>query len=231
MHKKMLLLSLIVTLSACKFNQEDDPEKIITGIDGLQVPTLREFSGSEIEIAQRICTNIKKKREFFETLYHMTEKFNFNLELKSCEGTTPYFKGDFEAAISNVNPTYLEYSANRETYFRDIITDQSGGMKPLCDIAWSTVPVKNTITVGSYILSYNILINNGFDRVEISKQVKNDKGNWNLSGIETFEFISQKSQAATKFFGVEKERILKKNCDGKNFESIKQTWLAATTNF
>lgn len=203
-----------------------------TGIDGLETPKSHDFSTAEIEIAQRICINIKKKREWLAgNFYPMAEKFQFNLELKTCEGTTPYFNAPFEAAISNVNPTYLEFIANQETYFRDIVTDQAGGMKPLCDIAFSYGPVKNTQPVGSYVLVYNILINNGFDRVEISKQVKNDKGNWNLAGIETIEFISQKAQAESKFIGVEKERILKKNCDGVKFSSIKQTWLKAVTPF
>lgn len=222
---------LLIMSFGCKLNPSNAPEAILTGIDGLHVPTAREFSISELEIAQRICNNLKKKRDFFETLYNMAEKFKFNLELKSCEGTTPYHNGVFEAAIANTNSTYLEYSANQENYFKDIVTDQSGAMKYLCDMAFRVGPVKNTIIVGTYTLSYNVLINNGFDRVEISKQVKTDQVNWTLAGIESIDFISQKSQAALKFFGVEKERILKKNCDGKNFSSAKQTWLEATTNF
>lgn len=224
---------MLVVLSACKFNQQEDPEKIITGIDGLQVPTSRDFSGTEVEIAKRICINVIKKREWIAGSFYPNQlKFKFNLELKSCEGTTPYYTGDFVAAISNVNPTYLEYHANKETYFRDVVTDQSVNMKPLCDHVLSYGQVKkNTMPMGNYILAYNVLINNGFDRVEISKQVKNDKGNWNLAGIETIEFISQKEQAETKFFGVEKERILKlkQNCGGEKFSSIKETWLQATS--
>jgi hypothetical protein len=206
---------------------------MVTNIDDLETPLQRELSATELQIARNVCTNIKNKRELFETLYNNTERFKFTIELKSCEGTTPYRISTFEASIANASSTYMEYNANQETYFKDIMTDQVGAMKVLCDsvYGYGHDHVQNTMTFSNYQLVYKVLINNGFDRVEISKQVKNQKGDWKLAGIESIDFISQKSQAPIKFFGVEKERIRKIPCDGNTFSSMKQTWLEAITKF
>jgi len=227
--KKIILLILIFIISSCKF-QEVKVEDLKTRIDGIEVQNTRDFSDLELQIARRVCTNLQKKREYFETLYNMTEKFKFIVETKSC-GAKPSPGITFEAYISNTNSTYLEYSSNQENSFRDIVTDQNGQMKSFCDIIFKPNKVSNTINFNSYQLIYNVLINNGYDRVETAKQVKNIKGVWELVGIEAVDFISQKSQGPAKFFGVEKERTRKIYCDGTNFTSLKQTWIEATTNF
>jgi hypothetical protein len=235
MLKKILILGVLILISSCQFKQLTDEDKLKNGIDGLTVPGPRNFNNGELIIARRICNNLIKKREFFSTLYNMTEKFHFSLETKSCTANTVTNNGAFEATIGTSNATYPEYIASIDNSFRDVITDQSGNMKPICDIV-NNNSISNTAYMGSYQFSYKILINNGYDHIEISKLVKNTDGSLKIAGIETLDFISLDSQIPSmykgKFFGVEKERIRKiNNCGGTNFSSVKQTWIEATTNF
>jgi hypothetical protein len=235
MFKNISTLVVLILLSSCQFKQLTEEDKLTNGIDGLTVPGPRNLNSGELIIARRICNNLIKKREFFSSLYTMTEKFRFNLATKSCTATSITDNGNFEATIGTSIGTSPEYIAAKDNYFRDIITDQSGNMKPICDIV-NNNSISNTAYLGSYQYSYKILINNGYDRIEISKLVKNTDGSLKLAGIETLDFISLDSQFPTKykgkFFGVEKERIRKiNNCGGTTFSSVKQTWIEATTNF
>jgi hypothetical protein len=234
MFKKISTLVVLILVSSCQFKQLTDTDTLANGIDGLTVPGPRNFTNGELIIARRICSNLIKKREFFSTFYNMTEKFRFSLETKSCAANTITNNGTFEVSIGTSNATYPEYIATIDNSFRDVITDQSGNMKPICDVVNNTT-ISNTAYLGSYQYSYKIFINNGYDRIEISKLVKNTDGGMKIAGIEALDFISIDSQVPSKykgkFLGLEKERVRKINCDGTNFSSTKQKWIEATTNF
>lgn len=230
--KNISFVLMIMVLTNCTFNTTEITNDLVTGIDGLTVPQSRAFTANEITIAKRICTNAKKKRDFFETLYNMTEKFRFGLEYKSCSATNVSTLGNFEATITNSNATYMEYSANQDNYFKEIITDQSNTMKPICDaVLFNTGEVQNTLNYSNHKLIYSFTIDNRYDRIEISKLVKNTDGYFSLAGIDAINFITLTTQASAKFLGVEKMHQRKINCDGKTFSSLTQTWIEATTNF
>ena len=234
MFKILFITLAIASVAGCKITSLKPSDKLVTKIDGLEVPSSRELTAAELVVARRICTNLKTKREFFETLYNNTEKFKFSVQVKACTDSKVSNASVFEASIINASPTYLEYSANQTNYFQDIVTDQEGNTKVLCDSIFFGDHIQNTINVSTYQLIFNILINQGSDRLEISKLVKNAQGLWNLSGIETVDFVTQDPKTSNqdkKFFGVEKERTRRINCDGNNFSFMTQSWLGATTNF
>jgi hypothetical protein len=228
--KKTLSLCLIIlALSSCKISQQKNKDAD-PGLGGQTAPTARTYTASELEIARRICSNLKKKRDFFETLNNEKEQFRFRAELRNCNNDL-YNNDLFVASISNANSTDLEYIVQRENYLKDIVTDQSGLMKQMCDDVVKSDSVSNTAFNGNFKYSLNFLIADGYDRFDIYKAKKLSDGSYQPLSVEFISVISQKIQAPTKFFGVEKERIRITACDGKKFSTIKQTWVEAVTNF
>lgn len=232
--KKSTALCLLVlgvfSFSSCKMNQELSNKDSNTSLGGITAPAPRNYTVSELEIGRRICSNLKKKREFFEKLDNEKEQFRFRAELRNCDNGL-YNNDLFVASISNANSTDLEYVAMRENYLKDIVTDQSGVMKQMCDALIQTDNVMNTAYSGLFKYTVNFLIADGFDRFEINKSKKQTDGSYLALSAEAVSVISQKIQAPTKFFGVEKERVRYTACDGKRFSTTKQTWVEAVTNF
>lgn len=221
---------LIASLSSgCKIN-EQLKQKTSTDIGGMTAPEARGLIKSELDIGRRICSNLKKKREFFETLNNEKEQFKFKAEIRNCDNEV-YNSDIFIASISNANSTDLEYLAPRQNYFKDVVTDQSGVLKDMCNALSTTDNVSNTAVQGNFKYTFNFLIADNFDRYEIYKFKKTSTGTFEPLSAEAVSVIGQKIQAPTKFFGVEKERVRYTMCDGKRFSTLKQTWVEAITNF
>ena len=164
----------------------------------------------------------------------MQEKFRFRGETKVCDNPNPFNMTEFTVAISNVSSTDFEYVAtvNRANYFKDVVTDQTGAMKMLCDNLAKSDTVSNKMLSGSSYLTVNLLISEGYDRFDVLKSSKDSAGNYRLVSTETISVITQKAQADEKFFGVEKVRIRNTTCpNSKDFSSLKQTWVSALTSF
>ena len=228
--KKAALLLLVSALIGCKGTNE----KLETteGIGSITTPKERNYTTSELVIGRRICESLKHKRELFETLTNMQEQFRFRGELKNCDNPVVFGQQEFTATISTVSSTDFEYVASRSSYFKDVVTDQNGAMKLLCDSLSKSNTVSNTMLSGSSYLVINLLISNGYDRYEVSKRSKDSSGNYSLVSTEAVSVITMKTQADEKFFGVEKERVRYSTCSGsKDFSTIKQTWLTALTSF
>jgi hypothetical protein len=207
-----------------------------TGIGGLTIPTERNLLESEIVIGKNICAALKKKRELFEVLTNLQEKFRFRLEANSCDSLTsnlPLNVFEFDAAISNSSSTDFEYiAASKLNYFRDVVTDQAGVMKVICDNLSKSEEVSNTIIIGNAYLVLSFLIKDGFNRYEIGKKIKSTDGKFQVTSIEGVNVITQSSQGPAKFFGVEQERIRYVSCPNSTKTSyIKQNWLRAVTSF
>lgn len=224
-----LVLGALV-FSGCKINQEMANKDTTPDVGSITAPTARNYTSLELEIGRRICSNLKKKREFFETLDNAKEQFKFRAELRNCDNGL-YNNDLFIAAISNANSTDPEYIAARETYFKDVVTDQSGVMKQMCEALVKTNDVTNTAFNGAFKYTVNFLIADGYDRFELVKFKKKTDGSYSPLSAEGVSVISQKIQAPTKFFGVEKERVRFTVCDGKRFSTMKQTWVEPVTTF
>lgn len=227
-----LILISAALLSGCKASK--DLSEKVEGIGGIEQPKERNYTVSELTIGRRICLALKHKRELFETVTNMQEKFRFRGETKACDNPNPYNISEFTVAISNVSSTDFEYvaTANRANYFKDVVTDQNGAMKNLCDNLTKSDTVSNTMLSGSSYLTVNLLISEGFDRFDVLKRSKDAAGNYNLVSTESIAVITQKSQADEKFFGVEKTRTRNVTCpNSKDYSSVKQTWVSALTSF
>lgn len=224
----VFFLVLLFSLS-CKMSQKVDEES--SGqVGNIVFPKERPYIKSELDIGRRICQSLKKKRDFFQTLYDRQEKFRFAGTLKDCQGVTT-LDSQFDASISNAQA--LEYSSilSRENYFRDVITDQSAALNDLCVSLATTDNVLNTVKTGSIRYTVNFLIAENFDRYDVRKEVSDGKGGFTTNGAESLSIITQANQAEAKFIGVEKERTRITMCDGKKYQTMKQSWKGALTPF
>ncbi len=229
--KKISLLMIIsINLVSCKFSHkvESNNETII--IDNMTFSKERPFIKSELTIGRRVCAALKSKREFFQTLYDRQEQFRFFGTVLDCKGVSN-LDSLFIASIANNSS--LEYSAifPRDNYFRDILTDHSGALNDICLNLQSTDNVLNTVKMGSVRYTVSFLIADNFDRVDTLKEINNSAGGYAPTGAESVSVITQSNQAATKFFGVEKERTRYTNCDGRLVPTMKQSWKEAVTRF
>lgn len=231
----VLLFSLIAIAGLSGCETSNNTNNVIKGVGPISVPELRNFTTTELVIGRRICNALKNKRELFETLRDMQEKFSFVGEQKNCGNPNPAYVTEFMASVSNSNSTDFEYisTTQRPNYFRDVVTDQNGVMKLLCDDLSRSNTISNQMLSGSSYLRVNLLIKGGFDRFEVTKQSKDTNGNYNFISSESVSVITQTSQAATKFFGVEQERIKNTPCpnSSEDYASLRQTWRGALTSF
>lgn len=231
LFKSLLILAISISTVGCKLKQEvGDIDKQMPGIEGIKPSAARNFTASELEIGRRMCSNLKKKREFFETLSNEKEQFRFRGELKNCDNGI-YNSALFIASISNANSTEPEYIASREKYFKDVTTDQNGVMKTLCDAMITSDVVSNNILSSNYKYSINFLIADGFDTYQVFKGQKNANGAYDTLSLESVALISNKNQAPVKFLGVEKERVRYTMCDAAKYHTQRQTWVEAITTF
>jgi hypothetical protein len=215
---------------SCKISQKLANNNSHAQIGNLNFPGERLYIKSELDTGLRICAALKKKRDFFQTLYDRTEKFNFQGTIVDCQGTTT-LDSVFIATIGNASA--LEYSAitPRENYFRDIITDQSSAMNDLCTSMAASSSVLNTVKSGSLKYTVNFMIADNYDRFDILKEVSDGKGGFTASGAESISIITNTTQAISKFAGVEKERVRYTSCGNNKYQTLKQSWKGALTNF
>jgi hypothetical protein len=226
-----VLIGLSLSLSffpSCKISQKILSEQE-SRIGDMTFPMQRNFNNSELLIGRRICASLKKKREFFQTLYDRQEQFRFLSTTIDCEGRST--ESNFDAAISN--SFGLEYSSitAQANYFRDVVTDRSGIMNDLCGSISTSDNVSNTIRTGSMKYTINFLIAENFDRFDIKKELSDNNGGFTVAGGESISVFTLPGQVNSKFLGVEKERTRMTSCDGKKFQTMKQSWKQALTNF
>lgn len=234
MKKVFVIFLAAAALTGCKGSQKGASGNPggETGLGGLTIPKERIYTTSELQIGRRICSALKTKRELFEKVVDQKEQIKFRGENRNCENLI-YNNSDFVAKVSNVGSGNLEYIAkNRNNYLNDVITDQNGAMKIICDNLVVSDSVSNTVLSGSSYLIVNLLISSGYDRIEISKKTQGSDGNYSLVSIEGVNVYTQANQINSKFFGVEQERIRYTPCsNSKNSAYIKQNWVTAITSF
>jgi len=226
-----LLGSLFLT--SCKQNDIQIADEIAS-FGAVKVPKEKVYTPSEVAIGRRICGALKNKRELFETVTDMKEKFRVRGELTNCTQTAPFNIFEFNVAISNVSPSDLEYVAevSRPNYFKDVITDTTGALNIVCSNLATSDSVSNQTLSGSSYFLVSFMIEQGYDKFTVIRKNRDNAGNYNVVSSEAVSVITQANQAAPKFFGVEKERIRYSACSTpKVFSSVKQTWITAITSF
>lgn len=235
MKSSALILLTAVLIFGCKGSERTS--SVSSGTTGNVGPITeqseRAYTENEMAIGKRICGALKQKRELFETMTDMQGIFRLKGEMTSCTTTIPSNIAEFNVAISNASSTDMEYiaSGSRTNYFKDILHDQNGAMKSLCDELTKTTTVSNTSTDGNTAYVVNLLVVDGLDKFEVIKKIKSNKS-YNIVSAETVAVFTKEAQAGVKFIGVEKERIRYTPCSGsKNYTSLKQVWVSAVSSF
>ena len=235
--KHLFLMAIIASvLVSCKQDKDKTPLSSQTpGVGPIKIPAERKFSTSEMVIGRRICAALKNKRELFESIDNQTESFRLKNEYKECTMTQALNLSEFTATVSNATTSNFEYvstTTRSYPYLRDVITDQTGAMKVVCENLAVSDTVSNNILIGSSYAAINFLISDGYDRFEITKLTKNSSGVYEAVSADAVNLITQANQASSKFYGVEKERTVHLPCSNPNQTSYnKQTWIAAVTDF
>ena len=226
-----LAVLVATTATSCKVGGQNTPDQGNKTIGGLTQPTARNFTNSEMQIGRRICSSLKTKRTFFDSLTNEKEQFRFRGQIFNCNNA-PQTNILFPAKISNATSD-LEYISTvpLTNYFKDVVTDQSSVIKQMCDSLNGSDSVANTSLNGNFQYAVNFLIADGFDRYDIIKSQKDLQGKYNILSGESVSIFSQNSQAGAKFIGVEKERDLYTVCDSTHYQTMSQTWVEAITSF
>lgn len=221
------VVSVAVIFSSCKLDtkKNNQDNNSVSENTNITVPKERTYTNSELEIGRRICSNLKTKRKLYDELVASAststpKKFRFRGELKNCESPTPYGNATFLAGITQVTTDYEYQVTDREAHFPDVITDQSGVMEIMCDNLIKD-NVNNYFLSGNSTLLVNFLIQEGFDRFEVIKKTKGE-----ITSLEAVMIFTQPNQTASRYMGVEKERIRYTTCaDKRKFAYKKQTWI------
>lgn len=232
---KISLFIILITVLSVSCRSSKSPAVIAESLGGIELPIERNYTASELDIGKRICAAFKLKRELFEKVTNMQEKFRLKGETKFCDNPDPFNVAEFTVAISNASSTDFEYVTTyvyKPDYFKDVLTDQNGVMRDLCENLLKSEEVSNTSMSGSSYLTVNLLISEGYDHFDILKKSKDSKGNYKLVSTESVSVITNSAQADKKFFGVEKLRVRNATCpNSKDYSSLKQTWISALTSF
>lgn len=235
--KHLIVMILIMSaVVSCKANKDEATQIAETpGVGPIQIPKERIYTASEMVIGRRICSALKNKRQLFESVGNQTEAFRFKGEYKGCAMTYPQNLTEFTATISNATTSDLQYISTTSRpydYFKDVVTDQNGAMKAICENLSVSSSVSNTALSGGSYVVVNLLISEGYDRFEVTKLSKDASNNYKAVSSEGVNILTQTSQTIPKFFGVEKERTLYLPCSNSKETSYnKQTWISAVTNF
>lgn len=238
-YQLILVFSLLVFFGACKIEQ--DPKR--RGGEAFIFPSMsntaeRMLTSDEVVSAKRICSSLKKKRIYFETLSNNTHSFRAAYATKSCTQSILGTEKAFVVTLDNSNPVDMEYrTTDIDFNFKDVLTDQSAFVKTLCeDLEKDVTKVSNTVR--SNLVSYTFTIksvNKGmiYDRLEILKRVPASTGSsLTVQSGEAYEFYTKSGQAEEKFMGVEvfKERYAV--CENPElFSAYKETFTKPLTSF
>ena len=232
----LFILVSTVLLSGCgkTVTVVEEVNSESNGIGGIELPIQRNFTSSELTIAKRICSALKHKREFFETLEDKKEVFQFRGVNKYCASPTSITISLFNAIISNADSPDFEYIAdkNQIKYFKDVITDQNSAMRLLCSNVANSDTVSNTFLDGDSLLAVDFSINQGYDHFNALRKLKDQSNNYKLIHAESISIITHKSQAEEKFHGVEIARVKHTACpNSTEFSSVGQNRVSALTPF
>jgi len=220
-----ILILLSLSLLSCKMNQDINTKDLVSVPGGLTSDSDRNFTPSELEIGRRICSNLKTKRERYESGSY-NKQFRFRSELRNCDDGV-WFNQLFLAQISNLNTNGPEYvsTLTRDNYISDIVTDQTAVLRQVCDSMIVTDSVSNTIKNGNFKYTLRFLIVDNYDRYELIKNQKDSNGNYTPISAEAVSLITQSSPFSREYLGVEKERSRYSACDARRFKTMKQTWI------
>jgi hypothetical protein len=218
---------LVIFLGACKLENKEKAKSDLISVGEISIQDGRAFSNYEMGIIKALCNNLENKRKFLSANEDLSIKFGFNLSTTNCS-LVDYEARDLQIKVSKVNDTEFKYLANfKSGFIEDVITDKSDVFKYLCDNKDAKKLNNYYYDSKNEMYSFNVLINQGFHRVEYIKSVLDNGGVRVPKVAEGIDFLSETYQTSKiEFFGVEKERTRYKQCTtGANVSTHSQTWL------
>lgn len=233
MKKKTLVvfgILLLTIIQSCRISKDGAVENKTGGTENLEFPPERLFNKSELEIGRRVCNALRQKREYIQSHYDRQDKFRFQGTIVNCDGTKTV-DSTFDAFLIGSTLQYLDSApVPREDYFSDIVTDLSPNLKDICTSLQVSDNVSNTSKYG--LAKYTArFVTDSYDRFELKKDISDSKGVFTNSGVESVAIITKPTQAPAKFIGIEKERSRSIRCSNKSYQSKKQVWLQAITEY
>jgi hypothetical protein len=212
---KLFLSLILVILNASSCYKGEEITTLTTGIGNFQINPDQAFTSSQIRIIKNICNNLKDKREVFNGYKDLEKHFKFHVEILACNGIT-IFKNDIDTVLSNTNSTDLEYFADfRNDYLKNVITDQTPGIKLLCDNV-DAPNLKNVFYDSHISYSFDVLIKSGFNRLIMIKSLQDNSGKFIPKVGDGIDFFTYARPGETTILGMENERMHSQFCtDGK----------------
>lgn len=238
-HQLLFVLLVLASFVSCKIEQ--DPKRRSEGVflfPNMSNATERLMTADEVVITKRICSALKKKRIYFETLTNNTHSFSAVYSLKNCTQNTLSAERTFVVTLDNSNPIDMEFRTKDIDFnFKDVLTDQSPFLKNLCEnLDKDAAKVANTVRSNLVVYTFTAkTVNKGvsYDRLEIVKRVPAKVGNeLVIQSGESYEFYTKLAQAEEKFMGLEvfKERF--GTCENPDLFSVyKETFTKPLTSF
>lgn len=135
----------------------------------------RELTGTEKSIVKSACEALQQKRLYFESLFDDSLKFTFDISEKDCNGSDYSAPNSFEAFLRGTGSGDLEFYSNyRSTYFKDVVTDQTGMLGELCSRHFDGENFKTIIEVPGAKYKFNITKFKKYDVIESARYLNDN---------------------------------------------------------
>lgn len=168
----LLGFALIMALGCKMADQKKTSDKIRPN---QPIGDSRELTGTEKSIVKSACEALQQKRLYFESLFDDSLKFTFDISEKGCNSADYSLPNSFEAFLRGTNSGDLElYSNYRSTYFKDIVTDQTGMVGELCSRYFDGEAFKTIIEVSGAKYRFNITKFKKYDVIESARYLNDN---------------------------------------------------------
>lgn len=229
-------LSFLVLASGCgKVRSQrlfGSKSGIFSGIGSIEEPVQRNLNQTELVIANRVCSSLKTKRS---TLEPQSGKllYVFKQERRDCSNTLKEAV-KFNALVLLVTGD-LEYSTSDVTnYFIDVVTDKTPAIASICEQVMDTSTVLSTKKISNANVVLDKLFTvafsvdaNAYDTLQITTRIKDSTGAFSPAHSEEITIATNAAQLGAQFIGVEKDRTQFTPCSGKQFSTLKESWVTA----
>jgi hypothetical protein len=240
---KLILLALIsLNFTNCGKlgTQRYFGKNLMKGTAGLEEPLQHTFKLSELTIAKRVCSALVNKKTVLKSALtgspNQKVTYTFNVERKKNCGDSKLDKSNLSAQIALISND-LEFSSSETSIlFTDVITDKSPALSSICSEILNTQTTIDQKTISNatvlsdrlYLVAFSTS-NDGLDTVQINtKKFNNKSGGYDPQDsqlVSIITTIAQDTSNDVRNIGVEKERTQYIPCAGKQFTSLKETFV------
>ncbi len=213
----MVLMAINLSLVSCK----DSPE-----VEETKKEEERGLSAQEEQDLQKICGDLKAKREYFESLDDNIHRFNFKTMKKNCGESRSFELGSFYVTLRSPLASRIYFKSPRRRFLPDILTDKDGPIARYCEASFNGERVYNTQVIdnGNQKIRMVMSKQNRHYYIEFGNFKKNSHSQFELSSVEGFQIISGLNTPEEEFHGMVKERVISQKCLGTTPEEFRQVF-------